>query len=113
VKAWAAAHGTPTSCDVFEGDTPPEETLLHVNDPGAAPPEGAIQIPIEQLWSRVDDVPHNERMTIVAGHGVRAALGVGILERAGVETVSFWWRRQRSALVEKKRRGSFLRPFAD
>jgi hydroxyacylglutathione hydrolase len=111
IEAWAHAHGTPTSSDVLEGDVESPGTILHVNDPGSEPPEGAIVIPIEELWSRTGEVPRDRPITIVAGSGLRAALGVGIVERAGFESVSFWWRTRTPAPAQKKR-ASFLRPFA-
>ena len=112
LKAWASAHGTPTSCDVIEGDASPEGTILHVGDPGSDAPEGASPISIERLWAQVDSVPKGRSVTVVAGRGLRAAIAVGILERAGFDEVTFWWRKRMPARKEKKPR-SFFRPFAD
>jgi rhodanese-related sulfurtransferase len=112
LKAWASAHGTPTSCDVIEGDAAPAGTILHVGDPGAQAPEGALSIPIERLWAQVDSLSKNQPAAVVAGHGLRAAIAVGILELAGIDEVSFWWRMRPPAGAQKKRRSSFFRPFA-
>ena len=64
-----------------------DATLLHVGDPGAVRPEGAIAIPAEDLWPRTDELPADGRIVVVAGYGVRAALCVGILERKGFRDV--------------------------
>jgi hydroxyacylglutathione hydrolase len=107
LQAWAGAHGTPTSTDVIEGDASVTGTILGVSDPGADAPEGATTIPIERLWDRVGEIAHDEPVTVVAGSGVRAALAVGMLERAGVEQISFWWRTRTPVPAKKKRRGLF------
>ena len=98
---------------MIEGDATPAGTVVHVGDPGAVAPEGALSIPIERLWSQIGSVAKNQPATVVAGHGLRAAIAVGILERAGIEEVSFWWRKRSPAVAKKKRRSSFFRPFAE
>ena len=89
INQWAAARGVPASTEVIQQPAP-GDAVLHVGDPGARAPDGAVHIPIELLWARVGEVAHHDRLTVTAGYGVRAALAVGILERAGVEEVTFW-----------------------
>ncbi len=90
VNAWAGARGAPASTEVVEGDTPPKAKLLHVGDPGAPDVDGSVQVPIEALWARREELATEGVVAVVSGYGVRAALAVGILERAGVEQVIFW-----------------------
>lgn len=87
INSWVAARGTPASTEVVS-QRPDDIKALHINDPGARPVDPDLSIPIERLWARTDEVePH--RVAVVAGFGVRAAIAVGILERAGHEVV-FW-----------------------
>ena len=87
INRWVSARGTPASTEVVS-QRPDDIKLLHVNDPGARPIDPEVSIPIEQLWARANEIePH--RIAVVAGFGVRAAIAVGILERAGHE-VLFW-----------------------
>lgn len=88
INRWAEARGAPASTEILQ-DSDPQGAVLHVGDPGAQPTEDAIFIPIERLWTRVAELQEHDRITIVAGRGVRAALAVGILERAGKQVV-FW-----------------------
>ncbi|HEV2755860.1 MAG TPA: hypothetical protein VG318_08810 [Actinomycetota bacterium] len=89
LNAWAATGERLASTEIVPGDAPPEGTLLHVGDPGAVAPEGAIVIPADALWPRTDELPPGERIVVVAGYGVRAAVCVGILERKGFD-VALW-----------------------
>jgi rhodanese-related sulfurtransferase len=90
INGWVAERGTPGSTEVVS-TRPDDVKVLHVNDPGARPVDPDVSIPIEQLWARTAEVePH--RIAIAAGFGVRAAIAVGILERAGHEVV-FWTTR--------------------
>ena len=93
INAWAAVRGVPASTEVIHSTIPGSGTVLDVGDAGAEHMEDAIHIPIETLWKRVDEVKDSERVAILAGYGVRAALAVGILERAGVPEVFFWSER--------------------
>ena len=93
LRAWSSARGTPASTEVHTGETRPEGTLLHVGDPGAEPVPEALRIPVERLWRRADEVPHNRPVVVLSGYGVRAALAVGILERSGREA-QVWLRRR-------------------
>ena len=87
LNRWAKERGTPGSTEVTT--TRPEgATVVHVNDPGTRPVEADLNIPIEMLWGRIDELP-NGTIAIAAGIGVRAAIAVGMLERAGREVV-FW-----------------------
>src|SRR5919106_5633604 len=89
VSEWANARGTPASTEVV--DVPPEgTTVLDVSDPGAPEATGAVTIPIEHLWTRVHELEGKGPVVVTAGRGIRAALAVGMLERAGIDVV-FWW----------------------
>jgi hydroxyacylglutathione hydrolase len=91
VSEWAKAHGAPESTEVI--DAPAEgATVLDVSDPGAPDATGAVTISIERLWTRVHELEGKGPVVINAGQGIRAALAVGMLERAGIEVV-FWWSR--------------------
>lgn len=90
VDRWARAHGAPASTeivDVLESGV----MVLDVGDPGARTPEDATRIPAELLWARATELDEGP-VVVVAGFGVRAALAVGILERAGRD-VSLMWTR--------------------
>jgi hydroxyacylglutathione hydrolase len=89
VSEWAKSHGNPASTEVV-GTPAKDATVLNVSDPGAPEAPRAIAIPIERLWVRVDELGGEAPVVVAAGRGIRAALAVGILERAGIE-VLFWW----------------------
>jgi rhodanese-related sulfurtransferase len=88
LRHWAAAGRQLASTEVVPDAAPADATLLHVGDPGAVAPEGALSIPAEDLWPRTDELPRDGRIVVVAGYGVRAALCVGILERKGFRDVA-------------------------
>ena len=90
VTGWGEAHGTPASTETIASWEVVEGSVLDVGDPGASVPDGALRIPIKSLWVRLDAIPKQGPVVIAAGRGVRAALAVGILERAGIEDVRFW-----------------------
>ena len=90
INRWAAARGTPASTDVVEGKIEGSGVVLDVGDAGAPKVDGSVSIPIDQLWKRVDEGVASGRVAVTAGYGVRAALAVGILERAGIEEVLIW-----------------------
>lgn len=90
VTEWSKWYGTPASTETYHGPRPRHGVVLHVNDPGRGPVEDAIGIPIEHLWGRVDELQGKGRIVVAAGRGVRAALAVGILERAGIDDIVFW-----------------------
>lgn len=90
LNAWTRAHGAPASSEVIPAQTRPPGTLLSVGDPGSPRLDDALFIPGGKLWERVDEVPRDEAVTVIAGRGVRAALAVGVLERAGFNKVGFW-----------------------
>ncbi len=90
LNQWAGKGGRIASTETFAGGSPPEGTILHVADPGAAAPDGAVTIPADDLWPRCDELDRRGRVVVVAGWGVRAGLAVGILERNGFEDVAFW-----------------------
>jgi rhodanese-related sulfurtransferase len=90
INRWAAMGRAPVSTEVIEGDRASGGVAVDVGDPGAGRCEGALQIPLERLWDRATEMKDADRVVVVAGVGVRAALGVGILERRGVKEVAFW-----------------------
>jgi hydroxyacylglutathione hydrolase len=92
INAWAERRGPPGSTDVVRGPHAPQGLVLDVCDPGAGSVPDAVRIPIEKLWWRVDEVASEPRVVVAAGAGVRAALAVGMLERAGVDAIVFWRR---------------------
>jgi rhodanese-related sulfurtransferase len=73
-----------------EGTIHGSGVVLDVGDSGAPKVDDSVRIPIEQLWRRVDEIASAERIAVTAGYGVRAALAVGILERAGIDEVLIW-----------------------
>ena len=89
LEAWAREHGTPASTETATG-RPPPGTALDVGDPGARAPDGALRVPLEHLWGRAEEVAGHAPLVIASGYGVRAALAVGMLERAGVRDIVVW-----------------------
>jgi rhodanese-related sulfurtransferase len=90
INEWARRNGTPASTETYRGPMPTHTTVLDVGDPGVVGAEGALKIPIEYLWERVDEVADKPRVTIAAGYGLRAALAVGMLERVEIDEIVFW-----------------------
>jgi len=89
LRAWGNAHGTVASTEVVASHAPPPGVVLSVGDPGSVLVEGATFIPLDSLWNRLDDVPEGP-VVVTAGKGVRAAMAVGMLERAGRTEITFW-----------------------
>ncbi len=83
---WGRRFGPPASTERVTS-VPDGTTVLDVVDPGARPPDDARRIPLEALWPRAKELLPGP-VVVVAGYGIRAALAVGILERAGVREVS-------------------------
>jgi hydroxyacylglutathione hydrolase len=90
INNWAAARGVPTSTEVITRTVEGTGTVLDVGDPAADKMEDSVYIPIDQLWRRVDEIKDASRVAVLSGYGVRAALAVGILERAGIGEILFW-----------------------
>jgi rhodanese-related sulfurtransferase len=92
VNGWASsASATPASTEVITGAARPQGTLLDVGDPGVrGDSEPDLHIPLEGLWNRAQELDSSNRVVVVAGYGVRAAVAVGILERHGAQDVAFW-----------------------
>lgn len=90
LRHWVGRFGRPTETEVLAGAEAPPGTLLDVGDSGAPRTPDALVIPVEQLWPRAGELTGHEKVTVAAGAGVRAALAVGILERAGVQKVGLW-----------------------
>lgn len=91
---WRAVKGGLVATDE-PANTPDADVMLDVGDPGAIAPQGAFRISVERLWAELDRLEGVERIVIVSGVGVRAALAVGMLERAGVKKVQIWRTRGR------------------
>ena len=96
INRWAET-GRPASTEIAEGTRPPGGVVLDVRDPGARPPDDAVQVPADELWRRSGEVTSYSRVVVAAGYGVRAALAVGILELAGVPEIVFWGTRRQPA----------------
>lgn len=91
INEWSKWYGTPASTEIYRGPEPRQSLVLDVSDPGTVELQGATQIPIEQLWGRLGEVlERGERVFVAGGRGVRAALAVGILERAGASDVVYY-----------------------
>lgn len=95
LNQWAGKGRKIASTEVLTGDDAPEGTILHVADPGATAPDGAVTIPADDLWPRCDELDRSRPVVVVAGYGVRAGLAVGILERNGFADVALWRRGSR------------------
>lgn len=89
VDTWTEVHRSPASTTLLPATGRPSGTLLSVGDPGSLRLDEALFIPIGRLWDRLDEVPRGP-VTVIAGRGVRAALAVGMLERAGFDEIAFW-----------------------
>lgn len=91
VNRWAETRGAPASTEVVTGSSPPQGTvILDVADTGANVPEADLRIPVDRLWTRSNELPE-EKITVAAGYGVRAALALGIVERhRPADDVLFW-----------------------
>lgn len=96
INEWAKHRGTPASTEVLRGPQPPPGLLLDVGDPDSVGGHDARHIPVERLWSRIDELRAENKVTVVAGRGVRAAVAVGLLERGGIRQVLFWKTRPTS-----------------
>ena len=94
-NSWAGTRGSLASTEVIRGTEPPSGAVLEVGDPGAPRSESAQRIPIERLWSRLEEVPTDRRVVVTAGRGIRAAMAVGMLERHGVSEIAIWTRPSR------------------
>lgn len=90
INRWASARGAPVSTEVIDGDRASGGIAIDVGDPGVGRCEGARSVALERLWDEAESLKDADRVVVVAGVGVRAALAVGILERRGVKEVAFW-----------------------
>lgn len=88
LRNWGDRFGHPASTEITTA-VPADALVLDVGDPGSEAPQGATRIPAEQLWSRIHEIDAR-RVAVVAGYGIRAALAIGILERAGITDLSFY-----------------------
>lgn len=96
VNEWSRWYGTPASTETYRGPQPRRGTVLHVNDPGVGELKDPTTIPIERLWDKAPELKDESRVLVASGYGVRAALAVGILERAGVPEIVFWQTREKA-----------------
>lgn len=90
INEWSKWYGTPASTEIYRGPQPRQGLVLDVADPGTGEIRDGLRIPIEQLWGRASEVLDQARIFVAGGRGVRAALAVGILERAGAQDVVYW-----------------------
>jgi hypothetical protein len=49
-----------------------------------------VRIPVERLWSRREEISSEGPIVVGSGYGIRAALAVGLLERAGRDDIVVW-----------------------
>jgi rhodanese-related sulfurtransferase len=91
---WRAERGSLAST-LNASSTPDVDVVLDVGDPGSRAPAGSLRIPVEQLWSQLGGLEGIGRVVVPSGYGVRAALAVGMLERAGVRAVEIWRSKSR------------------
>lgn len=96
INEWSRWYGTPASTESYRGPQPRSGIVLDVRDPGVGSLTEPTTISIEQLWGRADELKGGGRVTVAAGYGVRAALAVGILERAGIDDIVFWETKEAS-----------------
>jgi rhodanese-related sulfurtransferase len=96
INAWASETSeTPASTETVSDA--PKATILDVGDPGVHMERAPdMHIALDSLWGRVQEVTLHDRIAIAAGYGVRAAVAVGILERAGARDILFWRTRPES-----------------
>jgi hydroxyacylglutathione hydrolase len=90
INEWVRSGGKPGSTEVVSQMAAPRGFVVDVADPGAKAPPDVVRIPMEQLWSRAEELGSERRVVIAAGAGVRAAMAVGMLELAGVSEIIFW-----------------------
>lgn len=90
VNEWSKWYGTPASTEIYRGPQPRQSVVLDVDDPGTAELQDARRVPIEQLWGRSSEVLDEGRIFVAGGRGVRAALAIGMLERAGAQDVVYF-----------------------
>lgn len=91
LNRWAAAPANLISTETVRSRVAPVGgTIVDLGDRGAQRQAAEIHIPLELLWDRTDELEGRDGIVIAAGYGVRAALGVGILERAGFDKIAFW-----------------------
>lgn len=89
LNLWADSHGKLGSTEIAEGPVPPTEPVVDVGDFGRRKHPSSLQIPIEVLWSRMEELRAKGSVTVLCGKGLRAALAVGMLERVDV-SVRLW-----------------------
>ena len=89
LERWRAERGGLIATDT-PSEPPDVDVALDVGDPGARPPEGALRVSVERLWAELERLDGVGRIVVISGVGVRAALAIGMLERAGVKKVQIW-----------------------
>jgi rhodanese-related sulfurtransferase len=90
LNRWAENRTLASTETVASRVAPVGGTILGVGDHGAQDDAASIHIPLEQLWARSAELRDEDGIVIAAGYGVRAALAIGMLERAGLEKLAFW-----------------------
>ncbi len=87
---WSSERRPLATTDLVESRDAPWGTILDVGDPGTPTMERAVRIPIERLWSRAHELAREPQIVVATRHGVRGALAVGMLERAGASDITLW-----------------------
>ena len=93
LNRWAERNALASTETVSSPVAPVGGTILGVGDRGAKDEDADVHIPLEQLWARAGELRDRGGIVVAAGYGVRAALAVGILERAGIDKIAFWTAR--------------------
>ena len=92
LRTWAKLGATPASTEIHDRSEAPGGTVVDVGDPGVRRFDDAVLVSVEKLWSQASRLAERAPLAILAGRGVRAAMAVGMLERAGVRDLVFWRR---------------------
>jgi hydroxyacylglutathione hydrolase len=90
---WKSTRGSLVATD-SPASAPDVDVVIDVGDPGSSAPPGSLRIPVEGLWRELSQLEGVGRVVVPSGYGVRAALAVGMLERAGVKKVQIWRARK-------------------
>jgi rhodanese-related sulfurtransferase len=90
VNLYGRSNQRLASTEVAQGSQAPSGTIVDVADPGRVAHEGARNIPLDGLWGQREELSGESTVTVLSGRGVRAALAVGMLERAGISEVRLW-----------------------
>ncbi len=89
---FVAANTLRGDVDVVHADAVPEEmVLLDVRTPGefaAGHVPGALNVPLDEIRGRLDEVPKDRPLAVYCGVGLRAYLACRILDQEGFKTAN-------------------------